>query len=155
MVGIGTLLSRRGEPSRRVRRLMVIAGMAVIPFALWVPNLLIRTVEWHGALEFLAFIAWLLIVTAPLLVLQEFRRNLIRRHDADERERQRRDQAYRLSYWIVLWGLILAPAGVILLYHQLHGLVGGEWYLIYWPLVWYAIFLPYMVFAWREPDAAE
>lgn len=153
MVGFWTLLSRRGEPSRRVRRLMVAASIIAVPLAWWVPALIIPTLDWHGGLEFLTFVAWLVIVTFPLLVLQEFRRNVIRRDDADERERRRRDEAFRLSYWAIVWGLLLVPLALAI--NGLAGIVDIDWFLLYWPLVWYAVFLPYLVLAWREPDAVE
>lgn len=42
MVGFRTLLSRRGEPSQRVRRLTVVASVVAVPLSLWTPMLVIR-----------------------------------------------------------------------------------------------------------------
>lgn len=151
MVGF---LSRRGEPSQRVRRLTVVASAVAVPLSLWTPMLVIRRLGIDARLELVILLVLVLLLAMPLLVVQEYRRNVFRRKDADERERVRRNEAYAISYRAVQWALIIAPVLVILLYHQLHGLFGGQWFLIYWPLVWYAIFLPYMVFAWREPDVA-
>ena len=92
-------------------------------------------------------------VGAPLLVLGEFRRNVIRRGNTDERERQRRNEAYRISYRIVE---IAIPFGLIIAL-VLNG--GTErvdlWPALYWSLFFFVLFLPYAVFAWREPDAAD
>jgi len=92
-------------------------------------------------------------VGAPLLVLGEFRRNVIRRGNTDERERQRRNEAYRISYRIVE---IAIPFGLLAALVLNGGIEPVDlWPALYFSLFFYVLFLPYAVFAWREPDAAD
>jgi hypothetical protein len=154
VTGLATLLSRRGEPSRRARRVIVVAAFAVIPLAaatLW----LTADVEWPWPVGLLAFLAVLIALCLPLLALQDFRRNVMRRRHADERERQRRDEAYRISYRIVELGVVVGFGVFAFFRDQIAAIIALDWYLIVWPLYGYLIFLPYAVFAWREPDAAD
>ena len=154
MIGLTTLLSRRGEPSRRARRIIVVVAFAVIPLAvaaLW----LTAEVEWPWPPGLLAFVGLLVALSLPLLALQDFRRNVMRRTVTDERERARRDEAYRISYRIVEIGFVLGFLAVALFRDQIAAIIAVDWFFVVWPLYGYLIFLPYAVFAWREPDAVE
>jgi hypothetical protein len=153
MSGIRTLLSRGGEPTRRTRRLIVAATVIAIPLGVWFPMLAIRRLEWPIGLELLVFLVVLLAFAVPMLILQEFRRNILGRDDLDRRERQRRYEAYEVSYRVLQWGLILVIPGTFLIRGQLAAFLGDDAFLVYWPVVWYVIFLPYLALAWREPDA--
>jgi hypothetical protein len=154
MMAIRTLLSRRGEPNRRVRRVIVLVSMAAIPITVAAVMVIARA-RWPLPLGLLAFIAPLVLVSIPLLVLSEFRRNVIRGSHPDERERQRRDEAYRISYRIVEVSVPIGLFLALLFPDQVAAIWSFEWFLIYWPLFGYLIFLPYAVFAWREPDAVD
>jgi MFS family permease len=154
VTGLATLLSRRGEPSRRARRLIVIVAFAVIPLAvaaLW----LTADVDWPWQLGLPFFLAVLAALCLPLLALQDFRRNVMRRPLADERERRRRDEAYRISYRIVEIGVVVGFLAVGVFRDEIAAIIALDWYLVVWPLYAYLIFLPYAVFAWREPDAVD
>lgn len=151
MTAVLRLLSRRAEPSRRVRRILVVVAIAVIPLVLGVVEILAR-LDLPLGLHLIAFVLTLIAFSVPLYAIQEFRRNVFRRKNADERERQRRDDAYRLSYLIVQWGVVLVPLGGIF-WDEIAAMV-QPWMLIF--IAWgYVAFLPYMIFAWREPDATD
>jgi len=141
------MLSRRGEPSRDERRIIVTlaaAGIgAVLPVTLITPR---------GAGVVIAFLS-LAVLAVPLYALQEFRRNVIRRANADERERRRRDEAYRLSYRVIEYGMPLT-ALVLIFSDELGRIPGWQWSTLWLVVFGYVIFLPYMIFAWREPEAA-
>lgn len=149
MTAVLRLLSRRGEPSRRVRRAMVAFGVLSIP-ALVVLTTVAGPRE--VGLALMAVLAALLLV--PLVVVTEFRRNVFKRKDADERERQRRNDAYRLSYRVVEYGV--AVVALLFAFSQvLEQIPGWDWFGVWLLSMWYVIFLPYMIFAWREPDAMD
>lgn len=135
--------------------MIVAATAAAIPLGVWFPMLVMRELAWPIGLELLVFLVVLLAFSVPMLILQEFRRNILGRDDPDPRERQRRYEAYEVSYRVLQWGLILLIPGTFLIRDQIAALVGNDAFLVYWPLVWYAIFLPYLAVAWREPDASE
>ena len=149
-----SILARHGEPSRRVRRIIVLVSLAAIPVTVAAVMIIARA-AWPTLVWLLATIAVLGVLTIPLLVLSEFRHNVIRGSHPDERERQRRDEAYRISYRIVEVSVPLGLFVVLLFRDQVAAIWSYEWFLIYWPLFGYLIFLPYAVFAWREPDAAD
>jgi hypothetical protein len=152
VIGLATLLSRRGEPSRRVRRFIVVVAFAVIPLTaplLW----LTAQLDWPWQLRLPASLAVLVAFVIPLLALQDFRRNVMRRAFPDERERRQRDEAYRISYRIVELALPASLLVVALFRDPLGAVLAVDWYLVFWPIYAYLIFLPYAVFAWREPDA--
>jgi uncharacterized membrane protein len=154
VTGLATLLSRRGEPSRRARRFIVVFAFAVMPLtvaALWLTG----EVGWPLPLGLLAFVLLLTALTLPLLALQDFRRNVMRRTVTDERERARRDEAYRISYRIVEIAVVLGLIAVAIFRDQIAAIIAVDWFLVFWPLYGYLIFLPYAVFAWREPDAVD
>lgn len=152
MTAVLRLLSRRGEPSRRVRRVFVVFGALVMP--LTGVMTLMRELGIPRDAGWIIYAGLLVGVGAPLLVLQEFRRNVIRRGNTDERERQRRNEAYRISYRIVE---IAIPLGLLagLVLHGVTGRVVDLWPAIYFPFFFYVVFLPYAIFAWREPNAAD
>jgi hypothetical protein len=154
MMVMRTLFSRHGEPNRRMRRIIVLVSLAAIPITVAAVMIIARA-RWPLPVGFLAFVAPLVFVSIPLLALTEFRRNVIRRSHPDERERQRRDAAYRISYRIVELSVPLGLLTVILFRDQVAAIWSYDWFLIYWPLFGYLIFLPYAVFAWREPDAVD
>jgi len=140
------LLSRRGEPSRRVRRAMVAFGVFSIP------ALVVLMVG--GEVHLGLLVALVVPLMAPLLIITEFRRNIFRRENADERERQRRNDAYRLSYRVVEYGV--AVVALLFAFSQLlEQIPGWDWFGVWLLSMWYVIFLPYMIFAWREPDAMD
>lgn len=154
MIGLATLLSRRGEPSRRGRRIIVVVAFAVIPLAVaaaW----LTPEIEWPWPLGLLTFVVLLIAFILPLLALQDFRRNVMRRSLADERERRRRDEAYRISYRTVELAIPVSFFAVALFRDQIATVLAVDGFLIFWPLYGYLLLLPYAVFAWREPDAVE
>ena len=154
MVGMRTLFSRHGEPNRRTRRVIVLVSLAALPLTVAVVMIIARE-PWPLPVWLLATVGPLVFLSIPLLALTEFRRNVIRRSHPDERERQRRDAAYRISYRIVELSVPLALFGVILFGDQVAAIWSYDWFLIYWPLFGYLIFLPYAVFAWQEPDAVD
>lgn len=154
MMAMRTLLSRHGEPNRRVRRVIVLVSVAANPITVAAVMVIARA-RWPLPVGLLAFVAPLVLVSIPLLVLSEFRRNVIRGSHPDERERQRRDEAYRISYRIVEVSVPLGLFVVFLFRDQVAAIWSYDWFLIYWPLFGYLIFLPYAVFAWREPDAVD
>ena len=132
----------------------MVVAFAVIPLAvaaLW----LTAEVEWPWPPGLLAFVGLLVALSLPLLALQDFRRNVMRRTVTDERERARRDEAYRISYRIVEIGFVLGFLAVALFRDQIAAIIAVDWFFVVWPLYGYLIFLPYAVFAWREPDAVE
>lgn len=151
MAAVLKLLSRRGEPSRRVRRMFVVFGALLMPLTGVMP--LVRELGILRDTGWIIYAMLLVGVGAPLLVLGEFRRNVMRRGNTDERERQRRNEAYRISYRIVE---VAVPLGFVagLALDGATALV-DLWPAIYFPFLFYVIFLPYAVFAWREPDAAD
>lgn len=152
MTAVLRLLSRRGEPSRRTRRAIVVLAVLVTPLTGVVTQM--RELSVPRDVGWIVFVAVLVVAGTPLLVLQEFRRNVIRRGNTDERERQRRNEAYRISYRIVE---IAVPLGLLVgvtLEWALNPLP-APWMALYFPIFMYVIGLPYMVFAWREPDAAD
>lgn len=154
MTGLATLLSRRGEPSRRARRFIVVVAFAGIPLAaaaLW----LTAEVDWPWPLGLGVILAVLVALCLPLLALQDFRRNVMRRTHADERERRRRDEAYRISYRIVEIGVVFGFLAMALFRDQIAAIIALDWFLVVWPLYGYLLLLPYAVFAWREPDAVD
>lgn len=155
MAGIRTLLSRGGEPTRRTRRLIVAATVIAIPLGVWVPMLFLRRFDLPSGVELLVFLGVLLAFSVPMLMLEGFRRNILGGEELDRRERQRRYEAYEVSYRVLQWSLILLIPGTFLVRDQIAALVGNDAFLVYWPLVWYVIFLPYLALAWREPDAPE
>jgi hypothetical protein len=154
MAGIRTLLSRDGEPSQRARRIIVVVAFVAIPLAVVTLAVSARA-DWPHPLGLLSFVLPLLLVSIPLLALQEFRRNVMRRSLPDERERQRRDEAYRISYRIVEVGPLIAILAVLWWRDEIAGILALDWFLIWGPIWGYLIFLPYAVFAWREPDALD
>lgn len=154
MMVMRTLFSRHGEPNRRMRRVIVLVSLAAIPVTVAAVMIVARA-PWPLPVWLLATVALLGFLSIPLLVLSEFRRNVIRGSHPDERERQRRDEAYRISYRIVEVSVPLGLFVVFLFRDQVAAIWSYEWFLIYWPLFGYLIFLPYAVFAWREPDAVD
>jgi len=154
MIGMRTLLSRRGEPRRRTRRVMVVAALVAIPL---VPAALMvtRLADWPHPIGLLAIVLALFLFSIPLLALQEFRRNVIRRGLPDERERQRRDEAYRISYRIIELSPVLGLLMVIMFRDEMAAILSYDWFLIFFPIYGYLVFLPYAVFAWREPDVVD
>jgi hypothetical protein len=46
------------------------------------------------------------------------------------------------------------PLGVIF-WDQIASIVGRQSWMIFFLAYGYVMFLPYMIFAWREPDAAD
>lgn len=154
MAALRTLLSRNGEPSQRMRRIVVVAAFAAIPIsvtALFVGG----RAGWPHPIGLIFFVVVMLVVSVPLLALSEFRRNLIGRRHPDERERQRRDEAYRISYRIVEVAAILGMVAVANWRDDIARIASIDWGLLFFPLWGYLIFLPYAVFAWREPDAVD
>jgi hypothetical protein len=148
MTAVLRLLSRRGEPSRRARRILVVLaviGIVALPLIL---------MAWPYEAGLLGLLLLVAIIVVPVYALQEFRRNIIRRANADERERQRRDDAYRLSYRIIELGVVLVPV-LFIFRGALARIPGWDWFNLWLPLYGLVIFLPYMVFAWREPDIAD
>ena len=145
MTAVLRLLSRRGEPNRGERRAIVvfaavaIAGIGVV---------MLNSPRGSGALIVLAIA---LVLTVPLYALQEFRRNVFKRANADERERTRRDEAYRLSYRVIEFAL---PIGFLAIAWS-PDFQGSDWIPVGFAAFSYVIFLPYMVFAWREPDSLD
>lgn len=152
MTAVLRLLSRRGEPSRRTRRAIVVLATLVTPLTGVVTQM--RELGVPRDVGWIVFAAVLVVVGTPLLVLQEFRRNVIRRASTDERERQRRNEAYRISYRIVELAIPLGVVAALLLEWALNPFP-APWMTLYLPIFMYVIFLPYAVFAWREPDAAD
>lgn len=147
MTAVLRLLSRRGEPSRRVRRFFVVWAVVSIP------ALALLSETWPRAAGLPLLIVSAALFLLPILVIQEFRRNVFKRKNADERERQRRDDAYRLSYRIVELSL---PLGFLVpIYARELDRIPEWWFLVWFPILYYVVFLPYMVFAWREPDGAR
>lgn len=154
MVDFQLLLSRRGEPSRRSRRALVVASGASIAL---VPTFLAFSTraDLPDPIGLLAFVLPLVLVAIPLLALTHFRRNVIRRGLPDERERQRRDEAYRISYRIIELAVVVGLLAAAVLREQLAAILAYDWSIILWPIYGYLIILPYAVFAWREPDAVD
>jgi len=153
-MAIRTLLSRQGEPNRRVRRVFVLVSLAAIPITVAAVMIIARA-PWPLPVWLLGSVVVLVFLSIPLLVLSEFRRSVIRGSHPDERERQRRDEAYRISYRIVEVSVPLGLLAVLLFRDQVAAIWSYDWFLIYWPLFGYLIFLPYAVFAWREPDPVD
>jgi hypothetical protein len=148
MTAVLRLLSRRGEPSRRVRRAMVAFG------AVSIPALVVLMVAGAREVGLGLLVVLVVLLMAPLVIVTEFRRNVFRRKNADERERQRRNDAYRLSYRFVEWGV--AVVALLFAFSQwLEAIPGWDWFGVWLLSMWYVIFLPYMIFAWREPDAVD
>ncbi len=142
-------LSAGREPGRRLRRALVILGAFSIP----------ATAAFVHArppgLDLVLSIAVLALLGAPLVAISLFRRDPFRRKDVDERERQRRDEAYRISYRILQLALAVGfiVVGILVLF-------AGSWIDEAWgwltvTTLWYVVFLPYLVFAWREPDSLD
>jgi Mn2+/Fe2+ NRAMP family transporter len=154
MIGMRTLLSRDSEPSRRARRVIVVAAFAAIPVAV-VTLAVGGRIDWPLPIGLLAFVLPLVLVSIPLLALQEFRRNVMRRSGPDERERQRRDEAYRVSYRIIEMATLVGLLAAVWFRAELAAILSYDWFLIFGPLYGYVIFLPYAVFAWREPDPVD
>lgn len=154
MVDLQPLLSWRGEPSRRARRALVVASGVLIAL---VPTFLAFSAraEFPHPFGLLAFVLPLVVLAIPLLALTHFRRNVIRRGLPDERERQRRDEAYRISYRIIELATVVGLLAVPLLREQLAAILAYDWFVIFWPTYGYLVILPYAVFAWREPDAVD
>ena len=151
MTAVLRLLSRRGEPSRRTRRLVVVLAVLLTPFTGAVTQM--RELGVPRDIGLIVFAVVIVGVGTPLLALQEFRRNVIRRGSTDERERQRRDEAYRISYRILEYAV---PLGLLVgLILDSVRFLPQYWGTLYFPIFTYVIFLPYMVFAWREPDAVS
>lgn len=146
MTAVLRLLSRRGEPSRRMRQAMVAFG------AVSIPALVVLVVAGPREVGLGLFVVLVLLLMAPLVIVTEFRRNLFRRENVDERERQRRNDAYRLSYRVVEYGGVVV-ALLFAFSHLLEAIPGWDWFGVWLVSMWYVVFLPYMVFAWREPDA--
>lgn len=144
-----SLLSRRAEPSRRTRRIIVAASIVGIPLVALTPAIA-APLRLSKDLWVVAAIA----VLIPLWVLSEYRRGIVRRDTADERERQRRNDAYRISYRIIEWSIPFVALGVVFR-DPIAFVIGGDWWLLYLVTYGYVAFLPYMVFAWREPDAVD
>ena len=149
MTSIHRLLAAGREPTRRFRRAVVVLGAISIPAT--AAFLYARP----PGLDILLSIALLALLVAPLFVLGAYRRDPFRRSDVDERERQRRDETYRISYRILQPALAAVLIGGVLLH-----LLARPWFDQAWgPLIltglWYVSFLPHMVFAWREPDGAR
>jgi hypothetical protein len=145
MTGVLRLLSRRGEPTRAERRaIIVVAAVAIAAIGV----LMLNSPRGSGALMVLAMA---LLLAVPLYALQEFRRNVFKRKNADERERQRRDEAYRLSYRVIEFAL---PLGFLVVAWS-PDLPAGDWIGVWLAAFSYVIFLPYMFFAWREPDSVD
>ena len=145
MTAIRRFLSREGEPTRGQRRTLVVVCAIAIALT---GVLLLNSPHGPGALIVLGVI---LLLSVPLYALQSFRRNVFKRSNPDERERQRRNDAYRISYRILEFAL---PVGLFVAVWFDVPVTPERWLWVYLPLIWYVIFLPYMVFAWREPDAA-
>ena len=154
MTAILKLLSRRGEPSQAVRRATVVLALIVIP-ALPATLFLSSREHWPHPAGLLVFIVGVAAYSVPLLVLQEFRRNVMRRSSADERERTRRDQAYRISYRIVEYAMPVGLLALLWFQDAMAATVSSNAGLLFLAIFGYVIFLPYAVFAWREPDAAD
>lgn len=145
MTALLRLLSRRGEPTRDERRALVIfSGLAIAVIGV----LMLNSPRGSGALLWLAVT---LVLVVPLYALQEFRRNVFKRANADERERQRRNDAYRVSYRVIELALPLVP--VLFIWGP--SIEGSDWIAVWLSGFSFVIFLPYMVFAWREPDVLE
>jgi hypothetical protein len=144
MIAVLRLLSRRGEPTRAERRTLVVLSALAIGL---VGVLMLNAPRGSGAVMILGVI---LLLIVPLYALQEFRRNVFKRSNADERETQRRNDAYRISYRIVEFAV---PLGFIVGSLLDSAITDRNWMWVYMPVLGYLIFLPYMVFAWREPDA--
>lgn len=148
MTAVLRLMSRRGEPSRRVRRMLVVLAVLAIP------GLAVLTATGPRQIGLALMVVLVALLFVPLIVLTEFRRNIFRGKGADERERQRRDDAYRFSYRIVELSMPLAFL-VPIFARELDRIPGWDWLVVLMPLVYYVLFLPYMVFAWREPDSLD
>jgi hypothetical protein len=152
---VRSLFSLRREPSLPVRRLLVIvgfAGMAAwLGATVWLDRLELGRGERFGVAMVL-----LAVVSLPLLVLQQFRGNAARRNDPplDEREVQRRESAFRISYRIVEVALVVGMLIVAYLWIN-EATLPFDAGLAVWIAYGYVIFLPSAVFAWREPDAAD
>jgi len=145
MTAVLRLLSRRGEPTRGERRaLVVFAALAIAVIGV----LMLNAPRGSGALVVLAVA---LVLTVPLYALQEFRRNVFKRANADERERQRRNDAYRLSYRVIEFALPL----VAFLFIWGPAIEDSDWIAVWLSGFSFVVFLPYMVFAWREPDIVD
>ncbi|MPZ15393.1 MAG: hypothetical protein GEU73_13375 [Chloroflexi bacterium] len=153
MMAMRSPLSRRDEPSRLVRRLLVIAGIVIVPFLAAGPRLL-DPLGWTRGEAFIVWLGLLVVGCLPFLALARFRRDVFSRKDLDATERERRDDAYRLSYRIVTWGLALVPFG-FLLRDRIAPLIGRDWFLVYAAALLYISMLPSLVYAWREADAAD
>jgi hypothetical protein len=153
VVGLQALLSRRREPSQRVRRAIVAAaGVGILVIA--AAPVLSEPLDMPRQLGLLLWLIAFVVVSVPLWLLSEYRRGVVRRDTADERERQRRNDAYRISYRIIEWSVPFVALGVVFR-EAIGSLIQDEWIVLYILLYGYVAFLPYMVFAWREPDAAE
>jgi hypothetical protein len=83
-------------------------------------------------------VALVVPLMAPLLIITEFRRNIFRRENADERERQRRNDAYRLSYRVVEYGV--AVVALLFAFSQLlEQIPGWDWFGVWLLSMWYVI----------------
>lgn len=148
MTALLRLLSRRGEPSRRVRRvLVVLAGVAIAAIG----PILVMLPREAGLLVMVGLVG---LLSVPLYALSEFRRTVFRGKNPDERERQRRGDAYRLSYRVVEYGVLLV-ALLFAFSHELARIPGWDWFAVWFIAFGYVFFLPSMVFAWREPDVVD
>ena len=141
-------ISRRGEPSRRTRRLLVaLSVLAIVALGLTMAG------PWSGREGVPGLLLVAVLGLVPLYAVQEFRRNVLRRKDADEREAARRNDAYRISYRIVELGIPVV-ALVFLFIDWLDPFPLWDWLGVWFGGICLILFMPYLLFAWREPDAA-
>ncbi len=145
MTAVLRLLSRRGEPSRAERRGIVVFAALTIAAT----GAFMLFADPHGSAALVLLVLTLVVAVPPLFALEQFRRNVFGRANADERERQRRDDAYRLSYRVVQAALGVLPLLLVLSPE----IERRDWVTAWFVAFGYVNFLPYMVFAWREPDA--
>jgi hypothetical protein len=153
MIGLRVLVSRSTEPDRRTRRLIIGASIVLIPVAVIALEMaaILRLPQPFGLLAGALLIA---LISLPLAVITAFRRNVMRRSNADERERRRRDEAYRISYRIIEVAVVIGFLIMVGFRNEVAAILSHDAFVVAWPLYGYLLFLPYMVFAWREPDAA-
>src|SRR3990170_3707140 len=139
MVDLQLLFSRRREPSRRSRRALVVASavlIALVPMSLaWGSR-----VDLPHPIGLVAFVVPLVVLSIPLLAIQEFRRNVIRRSLPDERERQRRDEAYRISYRIIELAPVVGLLAVAVFREELAAIWSFDWFVIAAPVWGYLVF---------------
>ena len=77
---------------------------------------------------------------------------MFKRANADERERQRRNDAYRLSYRVIEYSM---PLVAFLFFLWAPQIEDSDWIAVWFVTFSFVVFLPYMVFAWREPDVVD